>query len=225
VIRNSRLRNLFADGMNLFSGTSNSIIENNHLRNTGDDAIAMWSPGNGGVSSNNVVRHNYVQLPWMANCFGLYGGTGNTIEDNVCADTVQYPGILLARQFDSHPFAGSIVIQRNTLIRTGGNAYDQPHGAIKMHADQGPIQNIQINDVDLLDSSNSGFHFQGDELIDTVYIDGVNIATAGGAAFLLGNGANGAADAANVVVTGAGGVEDDADGAFTILRGAGNVGW
>jgi len=225
VIRNSRLRNLFADGVNLFSGSSNCVIENNHLRNTGDDAIAMWSPGDGGVSSNNVVRHNYVQLPWMANCFGLYGGSDNTIEDNVCADTVQYPGVLLARQFNSHPFTGSTVIQRNTLIRTGGWAYDQPHGAIKLHADQGPIQNVHINDVHLIDSSNSGFHFQGEAFIDTVYIDGAQIDTAGGAAFLLGYGANGAADAANVVVQNAGGVQDEADGAFTILRGSGNVGW
>jgi hypothetical protein len=224
VIKNSRIRNLFADGVNLFSGTKNSVIENNHLRNTGDDAIAMWSPGDGGVSSGNVVRHNYVQLPWMANCFGVYGGTDNTIEENVCADTVQYPGVLLARQFNSHPFAGNTSLSNNTLIRAGGSAYDQAQGALKLHAEQGTIQNIQITGMDILDSTHSAIHFQGESTINTVYIDGVNVDGAGNA-FFLNWGANGAADAANVVVQNAGGVQDDASGAFQLLKGTGNVGW
>ena len=44
IIRNSRFRNLFADGVNFCNGTSNSVVENSHFRNTGDDALASWSP-------------------------------------------------------------------------------------------------------------------------------------------------------------------------------------
>ena len=137
VIRNCRMRNLFADGVNFYGGTSNSIVENTHARNTGDDAFASWSPGDRAINRNNVFRHNFVQVPWKANCYALYGGQDIVIEDNVCADTVQYPGILLARQFGSHPFSGRIRIERNSLIRAGGNAYNQGHGAFKLHAAEG----------------------------------------------------------------------------------------
>jgi hypothetical protein len=70
-------------------------VENNHFRNTGDDAIAAWSHDSmgAGPGHDNVFRHNYAQVPWKANCFALYGGSDNRVEDNVCADVVQYPGI------------------------------------------------------------------------------------------------------------------------------------
>jgi len=43
TIRNSRIRNTYADGINLDNGTSNSLVENVHFRNTGDDAAVVWS--------------------------------------------------------------------------------------------------------------------------------------------------------------------------------------
>src|SRR6266542_2753723 len=47
VIRRCRFRDFYADGVNLWKGTSDSVIEQTHFRNTGDDAIASWSPSNG----------------------------------------------------------------------------------------------------------------------------------------------------------------------------------
>ncbi len=226
IIRNSRLRNLFADGVNLFSGTSNCIVENNHARNTGDDAFASWSPGDGGVSANNVFRHNYVQLPWMANCFGLYGGQNNKLEDNVCSDVVQYPGILLARQFNSHPFSGTTEITRNTLIRAGAWAYDAEQGAFKLHADQGNLQGIEIDELDIFDSTSAAIHFQGQQTIDSVWFSNVTIQHTGSAAIHLNWGAEGAADMSYVSIEdGAGNVADDSGGAFTLIKGQGNSGW
>ncbi|HWL86288.1 MAG TPA: glycosyl hydrolase family 28-related protein, partial [Polyangiaceae bacterium] len=43
TVRNVRVRDTYADGINLDNGTSNSVVENSHFRNTGDDSIAMWS--------------------------------------------------------------------------------------------------------------------------------------------------------------------------------------
>ena len=104
IITGSRFRNLFADGVNFCNGTSNSLIENSHFRNTGDDALASWSPKGDAVNTGNVFRFNTVQFPWRANCFAIYGGKNNSIEDNLCSDVVTYPGILIAQQFNSNAF-------------------------------------------------------------------------------------------------------------------------
>ena len=163
TIRNSRFRDLFADGVNLYGGTSNAIVEHNHARNTGDDSFAIWSDTAGGlpIAKNNVIRHNYVQLPWKASCFGVYGGESNRLEDNVCADTVQFPGVLLARQFNSYAFTGTTQLARNTLDRAGGFSYNQAQGALKVHADQGYVGNISVTDLDVSSASQFALHVQG----------------------------------------------------------------
>ncbi len=160
AVTSVRIRNLMADGVNFYNGTHDSYVENSHFRNTGDDAIAAWSDTHlsSGPSKNNVFRKNYIQIPWKANCFGIYGGHDNRIEDNVCADTVQYPGMFFAEQFSSHAFTGTTEANRNTLLRAGGNAYNHTHGALKFHADQAPVGNIKINTLDIIDPTNAGVH-------------------------------------------------------------------
>lgn len=226
VIRNSRFRNLMADAVNLYGGASNCLVEENHSRNTGDDAFAAWSHDIHAENHDNIFRSNYVQLPWKANCFGIYGGSDTVIDNNVCVDVVQYPGILLANQFDSRPFGGTTTISKNTLIRTGGHAFDSDHGAFKIHAAQGPVRGVSVTDLDILSPTYSAFHIQGQDFVDTVYLDGVNVESPGTSVFHLNWGSEGALDASNIVATGApNGVIDDSDGEFAILRGTGNSGW
>jgi hypothetical protein len=47
VLRDSRVRNLKADGLNFCDGTVESVVERCHFRNTGDDALATWSARDG----------------------------------------------------------------------------------------------------------------------------------------------------------------------------------
>jgi hypothetical protein len=42
---NGRVRNVYADGINLHAGIKNTLVSHVHARNTGDDAFAMWSDG------------------------------------------------------------------------------------------------------------------------------------------------------------------------------------
>ena len=158
-INHCRFRDLFADGINLWKGTSNSVVEQSHFRNTGDDALASWSDS--AQNSNNVFRFNTVQLPWMANCFGIYGGNGNRIEDNICQDVVQYPGILIAQQFNSQPFQGTTAIVRNSLIRTGGPAYNDEQGALKFYSEQGNMGGFLVQDLLIQDSTFFGHSHPG----------------------------------------------------------------
>jgi Pectate lyase superfamily protein len=228
AVTSVRIRNLMADGVNFYNGAHDSFVENSHFRNTGDDAIAAWSDTymSPGPSKNNVFRKNYIQIPWKANCFGIYGGQDNKIEDNVCADTVQYPGMFFAEQFNAHPFTGTTEVNRNTLLRAGGNAYNHTHGALKFHADQAPVGNIKVSTLDIIDPTNSGVHVQGGNVIDKVWLNTVTITNPGQASFYLNAGSQGSLDAVGVVVTGGNpGVINESGGKFNLIKGTGSSGW
>jgi hypothetical protein len=228
VISGSRFRNLFADGVNLCNGSSDSVVENSHFRNTGDDALASWSPAaDTPVNTNNVFRFNTVQLPWRANCFAIYGGVGTTIEDNLCVDVVTYPGILIAQEFNSHPFGGTTTVQRNTLIRAGGQMWGQQHGALKVHAAQGPISGLVIRDIVIDSPTYAGIHIQGPGLVAASFA-GIAIANPGAAGIRIGATAQGAATFERVSVAGPadGGLLDESrPGMFSLTRGDGVSGW
>jgi hypothetical protein len=218
IIRRSRFRNLHADGINLWRGTSNSIIEQCHFRNTGDDSLASWSPSTDPANTNNVLRFNTVQLPWMAKCFGIYGGTDNRIEDNICEDTITDPGILLSRQFGSLPFAGTTQVLRNSLIRATGN------GAIKFWAVEGAMTGFLVQDLTIQDATFSGIDLQGPGRIDNLRFQNVAINAPGTSGIHLTSDANGTATANGVVVS-KGGMDDQSRGVFIWTREAGNLGW
>ena len=228
VITGSRFRNLFADGVNFGNGTSNSLIENSHFRNTGDDALASWSPKGDGVNTGNVFRFNTVQIPWRANCFAIYGGKDNRIEDNLCYDVVTYPGILIAQQFNSNAFDGRTIIQRNSLIRAGGSMFHLNHGALKIWSAQGEIEGLLVKNI-LIDSPTfSGLQLDGSYPITSTSFENIEIANAGTDGIYLSSRISGDANFSFITIS------DSAKSAFlnyspklkfTIGFGDGNVGW
>jgi hypothetical protein len=228
VIINSRFRNLYADGVNFCNGTSNSVVENSHFRNTGDDALASWSPKGSGVNTNNVFRFNTVQVPWRANCFAIYGGTDNRIEDNLCYDVVTYPGILVAQQFNSNPFGGTTIIQRNSLIRAGGPMFNNQHGALKIWADQGEISGLVIRDM-LIDSPTfTGIELEGSYPITSATIEHVDVQHPGTWGIFLHSNLTGEVTFSSVTVSDPGeeGLLDYAPKLkFKLIKGIGNSGW
>jgi len=227
-ITGSRFRDLYADGVNFCNGTSNSLIENSHFRNTGDDALASWSPKGDAVNTGNVFRFNTVQLPWRANCFAIYGGKNNRMEDNLCYDVVTYPGILIAQQFNSNPFDGNTFVERNSLIRAGGPMFHLEHGALKVWSAQGEIKGLVINDM-LIDSPTfSGLQLDGGYPITSASFENIKITNAGTHGIYLSSSLSG--DASFSFIT----VSDSVKNAFlnyspklkfTIQFGEGNVGW
>lgn len=226
VITGSRFRNLFADGVNLCNGTSNSVVENSHFRNTGDDALASWSPAfDGGVNTNNVFRFNTVQIPWRANCYAIYGGRDNRIEDNLCLDVVTYPGILIAQDFDSHPFAGTTTVQRTSLIRAGGPMWSQEHGALKLQAADGPISGLVVRDIEIDSPTFSGLHIQGPSTVSNASFTNVRISNAGSWGISITNASGGATfSSVTVADPGSDGLRNQS-GSFVITRGTGISGW
>ncbi|MCO4697057.1 discoidin domain-containing protein [Streptomyces sp. RO-S4] len=206
-----RIRNTYADGINLTNGSHDSTVQNSSFRNTGDDALAVWSskyvknPATD-TGHDNHFRNNTVQLPWRANGIAVYGGHGNTIENNLVYDTMNYPGIMLATDHDPTPFSGRTLISGNGLYRTGGAFWneDQEFGAITLFA-QGPdIPGVVIRDTDIHDSTYDGIQFKtGGGAVPDVRISDVTVSQSNnGSGILAMSGARGSATLSNVTITG-----------------------
>ncbi|MFF0745578.1 CARDB domain-containing protein [Streptomyces sp. NPDC004111] len=205
-----RIRNTYADGVNFANGTRNSTVFNSSFRNTGDDALAVWASKyvkdtSVDVGHDNHFRNNTIQLPWRANGIAVYGGYGNTIENNLISDTMNYPGIMLATDHDPLPFSGQTLIANNGLYRTGGAFWneDQEFGAITLFAQGQPIPGVTIRDTDIRDSTYDGIQFKtgGGEMRD-VQIKNVTIDKSNnGSGILAMSGARGSATLSGTTIT------------------------
>ncbi|HWZ90843.1 MAG TPA: glycosyl hydrolase family 28-related protein [Polyangiaceae bacterium] len=225
-IKGCRIRDLFADGVNFWGGTSNSIVEQTHFRNTGDDSMAAWSQtgNNRKVDSGNIFRFNTVQAPWMANCIGIYGGNDTKIEDNLCSDTVQYQGILIAQQFGSNPFGGTTSIQRNKLVRDGGFYVGSNPCALGIVASQGAVSGLLISDLQITDATYCGLQIAGANAVSSLTLQNIAITGSGTSGIQFTSNARGTGVASNVTVSN-GGLDDRSKGAFVLTRQAGDTGW
>ncbi|MCU1598846.1 MAG: mycodextranase [Glaciihabitans sp.] len=117
-ITNNIIVNQTADGINFHTGVTNSTVSNNFIRNTGDDAIALWSDKV--EDANDVIDHNTIQTPVLANGLAVYGGTDNTLSNNLVADPIREgSGIQVGSRFGAEAFTGHLWITDNTTVRAG----------------------------------------------------------------------------------------------------------
>ncbi|MFB7496786.1 CARDB domain-containing protein [Streptomyces sp. NPDC056161] len=204
-----RIRDTYADGINFTNGTRNSSVENSSFRNTGDDALAVWAnkyvkDQSVDIGHDNHFRNNTIQLPWRANGIAVYGGYGNTIENNLVYDTMNYPGIMLATDHDPLPFSGQTLIANNALYRTGGAFWGeaQEFGAITLFAQGQGIPGVVIRDTEIHDSTYDGIQFKSGGGTVTAQISNVTIDKSNnGSGILAMGGARGSATLSDVTVT------------------------
>ena len=117
-ITNNVIVDQIADGLNFHTGVTNSLLRNNFVRNTGDDGLAMWSERV--ADANNTFDHNTVQTPVLANGIAIYGGTDNTVSNNLIADPIREgSAIQVGSRFGAQPFTGHLWITGNTTVRAG----------------------------------------------------------------------------------------------------------
>ncbi|GAB7046298.1 hypothetical protein JCM9534A_14240 [Catenuloplanes indicus JCM 9534] len=220
---NMRIRNTYADGINLSNGTRNSRVVNSSFRTTGDDALAVWAnpyvrDQSVDIGSGNRFLNNTVQLPWRANGIAIYGGANNAIEGNLISDTANYPGIMLATDHNPLPFGGTTLIANNGLHRTGGAFWneDQEFGAITLFPQGRDITGVVIRDTEITDSTYDGIQFKtGGGTMPNVAITNVRIDRSNnGAGILAMSGARGNAVLTNVTIT------NSADGDIVIQPGS-----
>lgn len=220
-----RIRDTFADGVNLHANVVNTVVEQTVVRNTGDDALAMFSDG--APVTDSAFRFDTVQVPVLANGIGIYGGTRNSATDSIVSDTVtSASGIAVGTRFNPVPLAGTTTIARNTLVRTGSR---EPNwatnlGALWIYADSAEITTpIVVTDMTITDSTYQAVLLSYQKTISNLSFDRVTISGAGTYGFDLN--AAGSASVANTTVTGAasGGLLNETG--YTLVRGSGNSGF
>jgi Alpha-1,3-glucanase catalytic domain D1/Alpha-1,3-glucanase catalytic domain D2/F5/8 type C domain len=234
TIRNTRILDQTADGVNFHWGVTNSTVTNTFVRNSGDDGLAMWSQNQPDV--NNSFTFDTVVAPVLANNIAIYGGRDIKVTDNVVADTLtngggvhfgnRYPGVNAG---SGTALAGTHTVARNTTIRAGNSDYNWQFGvgAVWFDAVGGDISGTTINvtDTDILDSSYEAIQFiEGN--VTGVNFSNVNINGAG--TFAVQIQATGSASFTNVKATGIGysnPMYSCIGGGFGINQGAGNTGW
>jgi hypothetical protein len=233
TIRNSRILDQTADGVNFHTGVTNSTVTNTFVRNTGDDGLAMWPERVANVADS--FTHNTVVLPILANNIVTYGGRDIRITDNVVTDTLtngggihianRYPGV---NSGQGTAVAGTITAARNTLLRAGNSDYNWHFGvgAIWFDGLNEPVNaTINVTDTDILDSSYAAIHFI-EGTTKTVNFSNVNVDGTG--TYMIQAQAGATATFTNVRAAhlGAGVAIHNCVGAgFTPTLGAGNTGW
>ncbi|SCE85011.1 Pectate lyase superfamily protein [Micromonospora coriariae] len=232
TIRNSRILDQTADGVNFHTGVTNSTVTNTFVRNTGDDALAMWAQSVPNV--NNSFTHNTIGVTLLANHLVSYGGRDIKITDNVTADSLtngggihvanRYPGVQGATGVQ-----GTWTIARNTLIRNGNSDYNWNFGvgAIWFSALNEAFQNptINITDTDILDSSYAALHWIEGQ---TNGINLNNVRIDGAGTYALQVQAPSQVSFTNVRATNiaqSNPIHNCVGGGFQITQGAGNSGW
>ncbi|MYS21156.1 mycodextranase [Streptomyces sp. SID4948] len=238
LVQNNRIIGTTADGINLDGSASGVQVKNNFLRNQGDDSLAMWSLGS--PDTGNTFSNNTIVQPNLANGIAIYGGSNNTVSNNVIADTNALgSGIAISNQAFLQPFnplSGTVTVSGNTLIRTGAlnPNWGHPMGALRVDSyDYAISNNIQISSTKFIDSPYSDFEFvSGGGHGYTISGVTVSGATASGTGTVVVQAETpGSASFSNVTATatGATGVYNCSYPtnlpAFTINKGAGNSGW
>ncbi|RYY04232.1 MAG: hypothetical protein EOO53_02605 [Gammaproteobacteria bacterium] len=222
---NGRIRDTWADGINIAGGVKNSQISHFNIRNTGDDAMAMWS--NGQANINNSFRFDTAQLPALANTFAIYGGQDNKILDCIGSDTVTASaGVNISTRFGATAFSGTTEVKRVTLNRTGGwePNWNTSFGGLWIYAENSGINSlVAVDTVAINNSTYDGIKFSYNQNISPFTMNNVQVNGAGGYGLLF-DGVTGSGNFSNVTVTGAasGGLSNST---YTIVRSSGNSGW
>lgn len=119
VVRDNIVVDQIADALNFHTGVTDSLVAGNFIRNTGDDGLAMWSEGT--ANARNTFDRNTVQTPTLANGIAIYGGTDNTVSNNLVADPIREgSGLHAGSRFGAVPFTGTLAFADNTTVRAGG---------------------------------------------------------------------------------------------------------
>ncbi|MYS19964.1 carbohydrate-binding protein [Streptomyces sp. SID4948] len=171
TVKNSRLTAIWADGINLnnvsLNGTTGNSLTatNNYVRGTGDDAMAINSVayndyGNGKIyytaMSGVTLTHNSLIAPWGGKGIGIYGGSGHLVQDNYISDTARYIGLGAGRFGVNGSDLLGATVSGNTVVRSGGNAYNQGQPALQI-GNGGDGQNSgTVSDVTVSGNTVSG---------------------------------------------------------------------
>ncbi|MGW6278993.1 discoidin domain-containing protein [Kribbella sp. NPDC055071] len=168
VIKNSRIRDSFADGINMTNGSAGNTVSNNDARSTGDDSFALFNAtdNGGGEVRDNVFENLSATLTWRAAGFAVYGGTNNIFRNLYAADMLTYPGVTISSLDFGIPMNGfgatpPTTFQNVSIVRSGGHFWgNQTFPGMWIFSASKVFQGIRVSDLDIVDPTYSGIMFQ-----------------------------------------------------------------
>jgi parallel beta-helix repeat protein len=166
---------IFADGCNLNNESlsttagNNLTATNNFIRGTGDDGMAINSVGTqAGITytpmSNITMTHNTVLAQWSGEGIGIYGGSGQVVEDNYIADNSRYLGLGVGRFGVNGSDMTGATVSGNVLVRDGGNGFNQGQPSMMIGnggngQSSGTVTNAVVTDNTVISSVFGGIAF------------------------------------------------------------------
>ncbi|GLW05948.1 glycosyl hydrolase [Microtetraspora sp. NBRC 13810] len=168
TIKNSRIRNTFADAINMTNGSTDNHVTNNEARGTGDDSFALFSAIDAGGSdiTGNVYENLTSTLTWRAAGVAVYGGYDNVFRNIYIADTLVYSGITISSLDFGYPMNGfgaspPTRFENISIVRAGGHFWGaQTFPGIWVFSASKVFQGIRVSDVDIVEPTYSGIMFQ-----------------------------------------------------------------
>ncbi|MFF3200703.1 discoidin domain-containing protein [Streptomyces sp. NPDC002962] len=173
TVSDARIRDTFADGVNMTNGSTDNHVVNNESRSSGDDSFALFSAidAGGADMKDNLYENLTSLLTWRAAGIAVYGGYNNTFRNIHIADTLVYSGITISSLDFGYPMNGfgtdPTTVENVSVVRSGGHFWGaQTFPGIWLFSASKVFQGIRVNDVDIVDPTYSGIMFQ------TQYIGG-----------------------------------------------------
>ncbi|MFY1669824.1 discoidin domain-containing protein [Plantactinospora sp. WMMB334] len=167
TIKNSRIRNTFADAVNMTNGSTNNLVSNVEGRGNGDDAFALFSAtdSGGGANTGNVFENLTATLTWRAAGVAVYGGQDNVFRNMYIADQLVYSGITISSLDFGYPFVGFgpglTRVENASIVRSGGHFWGaQTFPGIWVFSASKEMRGIRVSDVDIVDPTYHGIMFQ-----------------------------------------------------------------
>lgn len=168
TIRNSRIRNMFADAINMTNGSAGNLVTNNESRASGDDSFALFNAqdAGGGEVTGNVYENLTSILTWRAAGVAVYGGFNNVFRNIHIADTLVYSGITISSLDFGIPMNGfgadpPTRFENISIVRAGGHFWGaQTFPGIWVFSASKVFQGIRVSNVDIVDPTYSGIMFQ-----------------------------------------------------------------
>jgi hypothetical protein len=166
---NMRIRDTYADGINLTNHSTGNVISNDEARTTGDDSFALFAANDqeGGNNENNTITNVTALMPWRAAGIAVYGGDNNTVSNFRVADTLCYSGLTISSLSFGFAFPGFSLpvttFSNYSLERDGGHFWgNQVFGAMWVFSGDKTFQGIRVNNGSITDPTYSGIMFQTD---------------------------------------------------------------
>ncbi|VUD52989.1 Endo-1,4-beta-xylanase A [Thalassocella blandensis] len=182
LISQVRLRNNYADGINLSQGTSHSIVEHSNIRNSGDDGLAMWTSNSPEVQEGveNILRYNTVEHVYRAGGVAIFGGRDHEVHNLLIRDCFGGAGMRFTTDFPGYSFNESGLMRFYDIdienCGTSFDLWDRKRGAIEFFV-PGGAHNMQFDNITVRNAQRHAVQLEGQ--FDNITFNNLQIDGAG----------------------------------------------